>query len=557
MTPFRTTSRALSLLAAACALAALSCAGSRPSVSYTPGPYGTPRHGGHAIFLREEDPDYLDPALSYGTYSAPLIETVFRTLLEYVNEPGPQGSRLVPELAESLPDVREGGRLYAFKIRREARFGAPLRRHVTAADFKYSIERLFRVGSPGVSFYQHIAGADRLLAGKDSVLSGVIARGDSLYIRLVRPDPIFLSILSMSFTAPLPREVVERYPNAVSQHTVATGPFQVAEYTPRRRVLLVRNPDYWGTPAYLDTFEVRLSVTPTNALALIKRGLADGGFFEIPAAEYGRLRLDPVWRRQVDLRDGLSTWYVYMNVRVRPFDDPRVRQAVNWAIDRRALVKAWSGKAITAGEFLPPGMPGARPLARYQGPDTARARRLLREAGYPNGFASPFFGFTADPSPREAAIIQQNLADVGIRVRLDLSEAAGYTAFAGDTSNRVPFGYYGWYADYVDPSNFFDTLLNGKRITAIRNNNLGMFDDAAVNARIEQAMATAGDSLRAQRWQAVDSLVMERAAVAPTVHSLDSRLYSKRLGGWYRHVTRILKIESLYLKQPARPLVAS
>ena len=213
-----------------------------------------------------------------------------------------------------------------------------------------------------------------MLAGKSTTLSGVIARGDSLYIRLTRPDPIFLEILSMSFTAPLPREVVERYPTSYSQHTIASGPFRIAEYVPRRRVLLVRNELYDGTPAFLDTFELRLSVTTTNAVGMIQRGLADGAFFEVPAAEYGRLRQDPLWSRQLDLADGLSTWYVYMNVRHPPFDDRRVREAVSWAIDRRAIVKAWSGKAVAAGEFLPTGMPGARALHRYQGPDTARAR---------------------------------------------------------------------------------------------------------------------------------------------------------------------------------------
>lgn len=535
---------AVTLLTGGCVLA-------RAPDPHSPGPHGIARRGGHAVFVREEDPDYLDPALSYGAYSAPMIEAVFRTMLDYADEPGPAGARLHPDLAESMPAVSENQTLFAFKVRPDARFGAPLHRHITAADFKYSLERLFKVSSPGVPFFQHVVGADRLMAGQDSTLSGVVARGDSLYIRLDRPDPIFLNIYSMSFSSPLPREVVERWPGAISQHTVSTGPFQVAEYTPRRRVLLVRNPDYCGTPPWLDTLEIKLSVNPINAVAMIRRGLADGGFFEVPSAEFGRLHRDSLWKRQIDVSDGLSTWFVFMNVRVPPFDDPRVRQAVAWAIDRRAIVKAWSGKAVVAGEFLPTGMPGTRALGRYPGPDVARAKRLLREAGYPNGFATSFLGFTADPSPREAAIIQQNLADIGIRARLDLSEAAGYTAFAGDTSNRVPFGYYGWYADYVDPSNFFDTLLNGERITALHNLNLAMFDDARVNGAIRHAMAEPDPAARARLWSAVDSLVMDAAPVAPTVHTLDSRLYHPRLGGWYRHVTRILKLESLYLKDTA------
>ena len=519
--------------------------------SYAPGPGDGPiRRGGHAVFVREEDPDYLDPALSYGTYSAPVNEAIFHTLLDYAHGPGPAGARLEPDLADALPDLREGGTLYCFHVRREARFAAPLRRHITAADFKYAIERLFRVNSPGVNFYRHIVGADRVLAGRDSVLPGVIARGDSLYIRLTAPDPVFLPILSMTFTAPVPREIVERYSGTLSQHTVATGPFQVAEFTPRRRVLLVRNPDYCGTPAGLDTFELRLGVTPTNAVALIRRGQVDGGFFEVPAADYARMRADPQWRPQIGVDDGIETDYLYFNVRHPPFNDPRVRQAVCWALDRRAILKVYSGRGVVAGEFLPPGMPGAVPLGRYLHPDLARARRLLREAGYPQGLTVKLYGMTTEPNPRLLTIVQQQLAEVGIRAELDLGEAVGYTSMAQDTTRHIPFGWYAWTADYVDPSNFFDTLLNGRRITATFNNDLSLFDDAWVDDRIEQAMASREDSTRARLWREVDERVMDEAPVATLVHNYESRLYAPRLGGWYRHITRILRLEDLYLKAP-------
>jgi ABC-type transport system substrate-binding protein len=529
------------------------CAGRPVLPDYPPGPgEGLPRRGGSAVLVREEDPDYLDPALSYGSYSAPVNQAIFHTLIDYADARGADGARLLPDLAERVPDVREAGTLYCMKVRAAARFGAPLGRHITAADFKYSIERLFRVNSPGVSFYRNIVGADRVLAGQDSVLPGVIARGDSLYLRLRRPDPVFPHLIAMTFTAPVPREVAESHRNDSSQHTVATGPYRVAEFIPRRRVLLVRNPDYCGPPAYLDTIEVRLGVSATSAVAMIRRGLVDGGFFEVPAADYARLRTDSLWRRQLDVADGLETDYLFFNVKVKPFDDVRVRQAVGWALDRRALVKVWSGRGQAAGEFLPPGMPGGEQLHRYEGPDLARARSLLRAAGYPNGFSTRLYGYTAQPYPRIGAVIQQQLAAVGIRAQLDMSEAAGYTAMAGDTANHVPFGWYAWIADYVDPSNFFDTLLNGRRIAPIYNNNLSMFDDEDVNDLIERAMATAGEAERTRLWHEVERRVMDRAPVMPLVHVYESRLYSPRLGGWYRHVTRILKLETLYRKQSVR-----
>jgi len=555
----RTHARSLRPLAALLASAALlaaaaGCARRASLAAYAPGPDGSPpRRGGHAVFVREEDPDYLDPALSYGTYSAPVTEALFHTLIDYAHAPGRDGARLIPDLAERLPELREGATLYCFRVRADARFGAPLHRHITAADFKYALERLFKVSSPGVNFYRHIVGADRVLAGRDSVLPGVIARGDSFYIRLTQPDPTFIEILAMPFTAPLPREVAEKYASTWSQHTVASGPFQVAEFTPRRRVLLVRNPDYCGTPAWLDTFELRLGVTATNAVALTRRGQIDGGFYELPSADFARLRADTAWRRQISVDDGLETDFLYFNVRQRPFNDPRVRQAVCWALDRRALLKAYSGKGLVAGEFLPVGMPGVTALGRYHGPDPERARRLLAEAGYPHGFTTRLYGMTVEPIPRLLTIVQQQLADVGIRAELDLGEAVGYTAMAEDTARRIPFGWYAWTADYIDPSNFFDTLLNGHRITAINNQNLSLYDEPWVNDHIERAMLTADDSVRTRMWREVDVRVMDDAPVAVLVHLFESRLYGPRLGGWYRHITRILKLEDLYLKTPAGP----
>jgi len=268
----------------------------------------------------------------------------------------------------------------------------------------------------------------------------------------------------------------------------------------------------------------------------------------VPAGEFARLGSDSVWKHQLLIADGINTDYLFMNVRIPPFDDVRVRQAVNWALDRRALMKVYSGKAIPAGEFLPPSIPGYRPLGAYQGPDTARARALLRAAGHPNGISVRLYAYSTEPFGRMMTLVQQQLAAAGIHAELDLGEAAGYTSMAEVVSNHIAFGLYGWYADYVDASNFFDTLLNGHRIQPIHNINLSLFDDARTNAMIEQAMRTADDSTRFRMWGDVDRRVMDLAPVAPLLHLQESRLYSPRLGGWYRHVSRLFKIESLYIK---------
>ncbi|MEO5616362.1 MAG: hypothetical protein ABIS67_01200, partial [Candidatus Eisenbacteria bacterium] len=160
------------------------------------------------------------------------------------------------------------------------------------------------------------------------------------------------------------------------------------------------------------------------------------------------------------------------------------------------------------------------------------------------------YGWTTEPGPRLMQVIQQQLAEAGIEAELDLGETAGYTSMAQDTANHIAFGIYAWFADYVDPSNFLDVLFNGRRITPTNNLNLSMLDDPETNAMIEAALPVMDPAERAERWRKVDERIMDLAPVALTVHRLESRMWSPRVGGWYRHITRILKLESLYVKQP-------
>src|SRR5678815_4902366 len=111
---------------------------------------------------------------------------------------------------------------------------------------------------------------------------------------------------TMSFTAPVPREIAEKYPNAFSLHMVATGPYQVGEFVPRRRLVMVRNPDYFGRPAWADTIELKLGVSAINACALGRRGQLDGGMFEVPAGEFAEFQTDSLWSKQVMVADGLT-----------------------------------------------------------------------------------------------------------------------------------------------------------------------------------------------------------------------------------------------------------
>ena len=196
-------------------------------------------------------------------------------------------------------------------------------------------------------------------------------------------------------------------------------------------------------------------------------------------------------------------------------------------------------------------MPGAQALERYLDRDVARAAACSARPVTRSGFSTKLYGWTTEPGPARdgdrAAAARGRRASTSSstcpRPRLHV-DGAGHQPPHSVRHLRLVRG-------LRRPSNFFDTLLNGRRITERFNNDLSLFDDADVNDLIERAMATRDDSTRTRIWQEVDRQVMDRAPVVPMIHIYESRLYSPRLGGWYRHVTRILKLESLYLKSRA------
>jgi peptide/nickel transport system substrate-binding protein len=260
-----------------------------------------PRKGGKIILLSQNGPDYLDPGLAYLSTSWEILPAVYNGLLTYVKAAGAEGIDLIPDLAAEMPVISLDGRTYTFVVKDDVSFGPPLNRQVRAADFKYSIERLFKLNSPGVGFYMNIEGAREMSRGEADHIRGIQVSGDSLTFHLKEPDAVFLNKLAMPFTYVVPREVAQGHPQDYSQHSVATGPYMVAKYVPRRRIILVRNPNYRGQEGYADTLEIQLGANTLNAVAKIKKDQADLLLDVLPPSEIPRLKGDPRFRNRLKI----------------------------------------------------------------------------------------------------------------------------------------------------------------------------------------------------------------------------------------------------------------
>ncbi|MBV8914515.1 MAG: ABC transporter substrate-binding protein, partial [Acetobacteraceae bacterium] len=307
----------------------------------------------------------LDPQVNYTAQYWQLYCFTYDGLVAFRKVPGPAGLDLVPDLAEAVPAPEDGGLTYAFRLRRGIRFSDGSELH--PADVVASFRRLFRVRSPTAqTFYGAIAGADACLQQPEAcTLSGVTAEGDTITFRLSRPDPEFLIKLALPHASILPANVPQE--DAGTVPLPGTGPYAFASYDPNDRLRLVRNPRFreWSAAAqpdgYPDVIEQEFGLEDEAEVTAIENGEADWMFDAPPADRVGELGAR--FAGQVHLNAAYALWLVPLNVNLPPFNDVRVRQAFNFAVDRDAAVKLFGGHklAVATCQVLPPGLAGYQP----------------------------------------------------------------------------------------------------------------------------------------------------------------------------------------------------
>ncbi|RTI52549.1 peptide ABC transporter substrate-binding protein [Thermus scotoductus] len=480
----------------------------------------------------KDDISTLDPAIGYDWQNWSIIKSIFDGLLDY--EPGT--TRLKPHLADKY-SISKDGRSYTFVLRGGVRFhnGRPL----VAQDVKYSLERTLnpKTQSPGQSFYLGIEGAKAFVEGKAKEVTGIkVLDQRTLQITLERPDASFLHKLALNFAHVVPREEVERWGADFGKHPVGTGAFKLKEWRLGQRVVLERNPQYFvaGRPRVQEVVFL-IGLDPNVAFLRFQRGEVDLLGDGIPPARFNEVMSSPKLRSLVAIGEQLHTGYVTLNVKVAPLDNIKVRQALNMAIDKQKIVRLINNRATPAVQILPPLMPGyAKDYAGYPY-NLEKAKQLLAEAGFPNGFSTVLYANNTDPNPRIAQAIQQDLARVGVKVELKTLAQSTVIEAAG-TPGQAPMVWSGgmaWIADYPDPNNFYWPILScaaavpgGWNWAWYCNQDLdrkAQALDAMVQPQ-EQAARVAG-------YRDLFKRIMEDAPWIPIFHEKRFTLRSARLGG--------------------------
>ena len=481
--------------------------------------------------------DHIDPALSYTVAGWALLDTACARLMTYPDKPPPAGFRLVPEVAAGPPRVSRDRRVYTFTIRKGFRFSN--RRPVRASAFARAINRTLAPGmnSPGAQYTREIAGADAVLAGRRPAAEGVVARGRTLVVRFTRPVHDFAAWTTMPFFCAVPPglpadpEGVGAFPGA--------GPYYVAEYRRGQRVVLRRNRFYGGKrPHHVDRFVVDLGAGPGfDVLDRVERGLADWGYATAPTYfEPGRnlVRKYGVNRSRFFVRPGFTLRLLVLNSSRRLFrNNPRLRRAVNYALDRQELVAAVAGAQGTGrltDQYLQPRLPHFRDAAVYplRRANLRRAQALAR--GHTRGGKAIFYVPNFPQPLALAQVARRQLARIGLDVTLRgipfHVTSSGYLGPLGKRGEAWDIAIVLWTPDYVDPYAYINRLLETRFIGST---NLARFRSGEYNRKMRLAAQARGvDRYRAYARLDVE-ITRDAAPLVPVEFFNEPTLVSRRV----------------------------
>ncbi len=448
------------------------------------------------------DPTTLDPALSNDAGSGELCALLYDGLVRFGT-----GTEVLPDVAEEW-EISPDGHTYTFFLRPGVRFTNG--RQVTAGDFKFSFERVLdpETKSSRGWVFQDIMGAKDFMAGKAEEVSGIrLLDQGILQITLEKPFAPFLGFMAMPAALVVPREEVEQWGEDFSEHPVGCGPWVLEEWIHDDHLTLTANPDYFGAPPKLDGILYRIIPETMTVTAEFEAGNLD--WMGIPLAEFDRWANNPSWKPYVHSQLKLQDTYIGINNQKPPFDDIRVRQALNHAVDVITIMETIRpGRGIRANGAIPPGLLGSDPERPPYPYDPARARVLLAQAGYPNGFRMELWKVQSPEVTRILEAVQAYLADVGIRAEI-VSRDWGMLKQAINAGE--PDAYYmTWFADYPDGENFLFPTFHS--VNWGGGGNRARYKNEQVDALIEKARRLLDEEERGRLYRQIDELIFREAA---------------------------------------------
>jgi peptide/nickel transport system substrate-binding protein len=485
----------------------------------------------------------IDPQINYTLEFFQVMEISYDGLLTFEKANGSAGLTIVPDLATALPKPQDGGKTYVFTLRRGIRFSDG--RPVTVDDVVASFRRIYKVGSPTAgTFFAGIVGADACnKTPATCVLPGVVgdSRAGTVTIHLTAPDAEFYDKIAFIHAVVLPADAPAK--DAGVTPIPGTGPYMIASYDPNHALRLHE----WSRAAQPDGYpdEILYSFGPdaTSQVTMIENDQDDWMFDQPPPDR--QIEMEQKFPKQLHLSPETGMYYASMNVNLPPFNDVRVRRAINYAVDRRAAVIAFGGRALATPtcQVLPPGIPGYRPYCPYTknpgphwtAPDLARARALIKASGTA-GQAVTLITDDSSIGRNIGAYLQSLLTSLGYKTTLKPISANIEYTYLQNSKNKVQIGLSYWLQDYPAPSDFLNVLYSCASYHPGSDSSINMseFCDPGIDARMQKAMSTSiTDPVAADTmWASIDRQVTDQAPAVMLFVPKQLNFVSARLGNY-------------------------
>jgi peptide/nickel transport system substrate-binding protein len=486
--------------------------------------------GGAVTVLMGSPPESLDPGLGATAQSYEATWLAYTGLVTYAHASGEAGTKLIPGLAESLPTVSAAGTTYTFKLRKGLLYsnGAP----VKASDFTHSIERSIKLNWGSKSFLtENIAGAEAFDKGKVSTISGITTDDATglITIKLVAPYGPFLNVLAFPAAGLVPSST------PMSPLSSAPPPGVV----PNKSFSLIRNPEWSkdaipGIPSGHVDVNVRIVSNNQSEAEQVLDSSADVFDDNDTVPPTLLSQVEGQAKERYAKEPTVSTEFFFLNVTTKPFSSPLVREAVNYAIDRRAIERLDSGMLQPACYFLPLGMPGhpsapcpyGEPTAE---PNLAKAKELVKQSGLA-GTPVTVWGEARSPHKEFVDYYTSVLNSIGLKATEKIVASEQYYSTIGNIKLEPQTGWLSWSQDFPNPIDFYQ-LLDAHSILPTENHNLSQVNDPHIQSELAALAPIPSSQLDSVlgRWQALDQYTAQKAYVATAGYDEAPKFFSDRI----------------------------
>ena len=483
---------------------------------------------GYLVAALNADIQTADVQKTSKDYEVPF--NIFDRLVDV--EVGTDGnSKIVPSLAESW-DISDDGLEYTFHLRQGVKFHNG--NDFTAEDVAYTFHRMLTVeGGVNTEFIDQIKGADELLAGETDTLEGVEVVDDyTIKVTLKEPFAGFLASISSPGVSIYDSEATEAAGDQFGMDpavTVGTGPFEFSSWSFNNQLVLTRNEDYWKGASGLPGVVIKIIPDTETQSMMFESGKLD--ILDLDYAADSVDRFTETYPDQIVQGPRVGIVYFTMNFNKEPFQDVRVRKAVQMSIDRQAILDAlYGGRGQVEQGIFPHGLIGFNPDQEEIKYDPEAAKALLAEAGYADGFDMEIAADSSasDTMTMALEIVSDQLAEVGIRAEIKNYDESTWleTRKSGELGSFIST----WSADYNDPDNFIYTFFGNEEKTRIRSIN---YPDTEVMERVAKARTIVNEDERLAEYKALEEkIIHEDAAWVPMFSRLHLFAVSKRVQGF-------------------------